>query len=84
MLMKGLDFTSTAKQDAEVDSALQMTRKRIHEAQKMSALLHREKTRNETLLEPLRVNAKKLSFLHESTKANDGIPPMKRLMKSCH
>ena len=55
-----------------MDSALQLTRKRIQEANKMSALLQREKARNEAHLTPLRENAKKLSFLQEATKANDG------------
>jgi hypothetical protein len=75
-----MDFSTTAKQDQEVDSALQLTRKRIQEANKMSTLLNREKTRNEMHLTPLRENAKKLSFLQDATKANDGNLYLKELM----
>ena len=38
----------------------------------MTMLLQRVKTKNEAHLQPLRENAKKLAFLHETTKRNDG------------
>ena len=41
-------------------------------ANKMTALLQREKAKNETHLQPLRENARKLAFLYEATKSNDG------------
>ena len=44
----------------------------------MTMLLQREKTKNEAHLQPLRENAKKLAFLNEATKSNDGITPMVR------
>jgi hypothetical protein len=68
-----LDFTATAKQDQEIDSALQSTRKKIQEANKMTLLLQREQSRNEAYLQPLRENAQKMSFLQEITKSSDGI-----------
>jgi hypothetical protein len=37
-------------------------------------LLQREKAKNEAHLRPLRENSRKLSFLTEATKSNDGIP----------
>lgn len=73
--LQGLDFETTAKQDQEVDAAIQVTRKRIQEARKMTSLLNREKTKNETHLLPLRENAKKLSYLQEAAKSNDGNSP---------
>jgi hypothetical protein len=39
----------------------------------MTLLLQREKAKNEARLQPLRDNARKLSFLTEATKSNDGI-----------
>jgi hypothetical protein len=39
----------------------------------MTMLLQREKAKNEAHLQPLRENARKLSFLTEATKSNDGI-----------
>jgi hypothetical protein len=39
----------------------------------MTLLLQREKAKNEARLQPLRENARKLSFLTEATKSNDGI-----------
>jgi hypothetical protein len=41
----------------------------------MRSLLRREKHKNEKYLIPLRANAKKLSFLIDSTKSNDGTLP---------
>ena len=38
----------------------------------MATLLQREKAKNEAYLQPLRENAKKLSFLHDTAKSNDG------------
>jgi hypothetical protein len=38
----------------------------------MASLLHREKAKNEKHLQPLRENARKLAFLTEATKSNDG------------
>jgi hypothetical protein len=35
-------------------------------------LLNREKNKNEAHLQPLRENARKLSFLNDATKSNDG------------
>lgn len=40
----------------------------------MTSLLQREKAKNEAHLIPLRENARKLAFLTEVTKSNDGIP----------
>lgn len=42
------------------------------QANKMTMLLHREKNKNEAHLQPLRENARKLAFLNEVTKSNDG------------
>ena len=38
----------------------------------MTMLLQREKAKNEAHLQPLRENARKLAFLNEATKSNDG------------
>src|SRR5271170_1791854 len=38
----------------------------------MTVLLQREKIKNEAHLQPLRDNARKLAFLNEATKSNDG------------
>ena len=38
----------------------------------MTVLLQREKARNEAHLQRLRENARKLAFLNEATKSNDG------------
>jgi len=43
------------------------------QANKMTMLLYREKIKNETHLQPLRENARKLAFLNDATKSNDGI-----------
>lgn len=42
----------------------------------MTMLLQRENAKNEAHLIPLRQNAKKLAFLTEATKSNDGTPPV--------
>src|SRR5271154_1560328 len=41
----------------------------------MTMLLQREKAKNEAHLQPLRENARKLAFLNEATKTNDGSHP---------
>jgi len=41
----------------------------------VTTLLQREKVKNEAYLQPLRENAKKLSFVHDTAKSNDGSPP---------
>lgn len=38
----------------------------------MTMLLHREKNKNEAHLRPLRENARKLAFLNDATKSNEG------------
>src|SRR5271154_1274749 len=38
----------------------------------MTMLLQREKAKNDAHLQPLRENARKLAFLNEATKSNDG------------
>ena len=44
----------------------------LMKANKMTMLLQREKAKNEAHLKPLRENARKLAFLQEATKANEG------------
>ena len=44
----------------------------------MTMLLHREKSKNEAHLQPLRENAQKLAFLNDATKSNHGIHSMFR------
>jgi hypothetical protein len=45
----------------------------------MTMLLQREKAKNDAHLQPLRENARKLAFLNEATKSNDGSSPTRQI-----